>query len=99
MPFNPRFRLPYVKFLLTNEICNYCKIVPKKSHWKQEIISLTISCLKLLVDFKASKLSQLGHFLFYFPFKGGYFRTVDLEMGVHVRLQEMSAYGRLKMQF
>ena len=38
-----------------------------------------------------SKLSQLGHFLFYCPFKGGYFSSVDLEMGVHVRLQEVSA--------
>ena len=29
---------------------------------------------------------------------GGYFSSVDLEMGVHVRLREVSAYGRRKMQ-
>ena len=49
------------------------------------------------MDLKAVKLSQLGHILFYCPFKGGYFSTVDLEMGVRVRLREASAYGRLKI--
>ena len=49
------------------------------------------------MDFKARKLSQLGHFLFYCPFKGGYLSNVDLEMGVRVLLREVSAYGRLKM--
>ena len=29
--------------------------------------------------------------------KGGYCSSVDLEMGVRVRLREVSAYGRLKM--
>ena len=49
------------------------------------------------MDFKASKLSQLsGHFLFYCPFKGDYFSTVDLEMSVLVHLREVSAYGEVK---
>ena len=52
---------------------------------------------KLLVDVKASKLSQLGYFLFYCPFKGGYFSSLDLEMGVRVCLQGVFAYGRLRM--
>ena len=43
---------------------------------------------KFLVDIKASKISQLG------PFKGGYFSSADLEMGVRVRLREVSAYER-----
>ena len=47
-------------------------------------------CFRLiLVDFKANLLSQLGHFLFYCLFKGGYFSTLDLEMGVRVRLREV----------
>ena len=47
-------------------------------------------CLRLiLVDFKANLLSQLGHFLFYCLFKGGYFSTLDLEMGVRVRLRKV----------
>ena len=49
------------------------------------------------MDLKASKLSQLGHFLFHCPFKGGYFSSVNLEMVVRVRLREVSAYGRLEM--
>ena len=48
----------------------------------------SLTC-KLLVDLKASKLTQLGHFLFYCPFKGGYFSSVDLEMVVRVRLREV----------
>ena len=35
--------------------------------------------------------------LLHCPFKGGYFSSVDLEMGVHVLLREVSAYGRLEM--
>ena len=31
------------------------------------------------MDFKASKLSQLGYFLSHCPFKGGYFSSVDLK--------------------
>ena len=58
---------------------------------------LTSLIWKLLVDFKACKLSQLRHFLFYCPFKGGYFRPVDLEMGVQVGLQEVSTDRRFKM--
>ena len=42
------------------------------------------------------KSHQLGHFLFYCP-KGGYFCSVDLEMGVCVCLREVSTKGRLKM--
>ena len=38
---------------------------------------------------------QLGHFLFHCPFKGGYFSSVDLEIGVCARLREVSAYGKL----
>ena len=45
----------------------------------------------LLVDFKASNLSHFGHFLFYCPFKGRYFSSVDLKMGVHIR---MSSFRR-----
>ena len=52
---------------------------------------------KLLVDLKARKLSQLGYFLFYCLFMGGYFSSVNLEMGVRVHLREVSAYGRLRM--
>ena len=55
------FRLVHLKFLLTHEKCDYGKIVPKKSH------------LKFLVDLKASKLSQIGHFLFYCPFRACFF--------------------------
>ena len=62
-----------------------CKIDPKKYHFE-----------KFLVYLKASQRSQLGHFLFYCPFKGGHFSSVDLEMGVHLRLREVSAYGRQK---
>ena len=50
------------------------------------------SPLKVPGEFKASKLSQFGHFLFYCPFKKVYFSSVDHEMGV--RLQEVSAYPR-----
>ena len=46
----------------------------------------------------SSKLSQLGHFLFHCPFKRGYFSSVDLEMGVRVRLREVSAYGNVEFQ-
>ena len=53
----------HLKFLLTLKKCNYGNVVAKKS------------CLKLLVDFKASKISQLGHFLFHRPFNGGYFHA------------------------
>ena len=50
-----------------------------------------------MVEFKVTKLSQLGRFLFYCsPFKERYFSSVDLEMGVHVRVREMSTYRRLK---
>ena len=31
---NQCFTLVHVKFLLTHKICNYSKIVPKKSHLK-----------------------------------------------------------------
>ena len=51
------------------------------------------------MDFEASKPSQFGHFLLYCCLKGiiGYFSTVDLKMGVHVRLLQVSTYRRLKM--
>ena len=55
-----------------------------------------VSFCKFLVDLKASKLSQLGHFLFYCPFKGGYFSSVDLEVGVRVCLREVAA-GYIEM--
>ena len=40
------------------------------------------------------KVPQLGHFLVYCPFMGIYFSSVDIEMGVHVSLREVCAYGR-----
>ena len=40
------------------------------------------------MEFNASKLSQLGHFPVYCPFMGGYFSSLDLEIGVRVRLRE-----------
>ena len=49
---------------------------------------------KFLVDFKASRLSQIGHFVFYCPFKGGYFSSVDLEMDVRDRLRELGVHLR-----
>ena len=49
---------------------------------------------KFLVDFKASKLSQLGDFVFCCPLKGSYFSSVDLGMAVRIRLREVSAYGK-----
>ena len=58
---------------------------------------LTSLILKVPGELKASKLSQLGHFLFHCPFKGGYFSPLDLEMSVRVRIQEVSAYGRLEI--
>ena len=48
-----------------------------------------------LRSLKASN-SYLAIFPLYCPFKGGYFRLVDLKMGVHVRLREVFAYGRFK---
>ena len=48
------------------------------------------------MDLRASHLSQLSHFLFHCPFKGGYYSSVDLEMGVHIRLQEVSTHERIK---
>ena len=51
---------------------------------------------KSLMDFKASELSQLGYFLFYCPFMGGHFSSVDLKIGVCIHLQEVSTYERLK---
>ena len=52
---------------------------------------------KFLVDLKARKLSQLGHFPVHCPFKGGYFSSMNLKMGVGVRFREVSTYGRLEM--
>ena len=49
---------------------------------------------KFLADFKASKLSQLDHYPVYCPFEGGYFCSVDLEIGVCICLWEVSTYGR-----
>ena len=46
---------------------------------------------------KARKLLQVGYFLFYCPFMGGCFNSMDLEMGVRVRLGDLPAYGRLTM--
>ena len=34
--------------------------------------------------------TQLGYFLFYCPLVGGYFSSVDLEMGVRIHLQEVA---------
>ena len=53
--------------------------------------------MNVMGEFKVSRLSQVGYFLFYCPFVGGYFSTVDLEIGVGVRLREVAAYGRLIM--
>ena len=70
------------KILVNEKRCDYGNIyiVPKKCG--------------LQVNFKASKLSQLDHLLVYCSFKGGYFSSVDFEMGVRLRLQdqEVSAY-------
>ena len=52
---------------------------------------------KYLLDFEASKFSQGDQFLVCCPFKGGYFSPVDLEMGVCVCLQMVSARVRLKL--
>ena len=80
------FRLVHAKFLLTHQSAITVKLF------------LVRLIGKLLVDFKARKLSQLGYFLFQCPFKGGYFSSVVLEMGVSVRLRgEVPAYGRLEM--
>ena len=50
-----------------------------------------------MVEFKVSKLSQLDSFIIYCsPFKEHHFSSVDLEMGVCVRVREMSTYRRLK---
>ena len=67
------------EILFNAKNCNYGKIVLIENY--------------SVVNFKASKLSQLGHFLFYCPFKGGYFSTVDLEMGVFVRYERGSPRG------
>ena len=37
------------------------------------------------MDVKTSKLSQLGHFLYYCPFKGGHSSFVNREIGVYLR--------------
>ena len=55
------FEIVNLQFLLTPKKCNYGK---KKSH------------LKSLVNVRASKLSQLGHFLSKHPFNGGYFSSM-----------------------
>ena len=46
---------------------------------------------------KSQETLTAGHFLFHYTFIGGYFRSVDLEMGVHVCLREVFTYGRLEM--
>ena len=61
MPSMQHFRLVLVKFLLT-----FKKVTTIKMFLRSLVSTL-------LADFKASKLSQLGQFLFYCPFKGGYF--------------------------
>ena len=43
-----------------------------------------------------NKHSKLGHFLFYYPIKGGYLSPMDPGMGVHIYLREMLAYGKVK---
>ena len=74
------FRLVHVKFLLINQNVTTIKL------------SLRSLIGKFLVDFKARKLPQHGHFSFYCPLMGGYFSSVDLEMGVRVRLREVPTH-------
>ena len=83
MPSNLCFRLVDVKFLLTAKNVITVTLFSFESYWWT---------LK-----PENSFSQLGHFLFYFPFKGGNFTSVDLEIGVCVCLREVFAYGKLKM--
>ena len=63
--------------------CNYGEIVHKKSH------------LKVPVGLKSQQtLADWQFFFFFCPLKGGYFSSVDLEMGVCIHIQEVSTYGR-----
>ena len=61
------------------------KIVPKKSH------------LKVPGGLKSQQTLTAWPFPVYCPFMGGYFSSVDYEMGLCVCLREVSAYVRLKM--
>ena len=74
MPSDLCFRLVHLKFLFTHRKRNYDKTVPKK-----------------VIGGRGSQQtgSELGHFLFYSPFKGAYCSSMDLEMGVCVRLREV----------
>ena len=61
MPSTSCFRLVYVKFLLTNKICNYGKIVSKKSHLKPAnshslgISSSTVRLREVIFALRTSK--------------------------------------------
>lgn len=63
------------------KLCTKNVTVTKKSH----------------LEAKGLKFLQLGHFLHYCPFRGGYFCSVDLEMAVYICLRvclRVFAYGK-----
>ena len=66
VPSNHCFKLVHVKFLLILKNVITIKLFLRSLTWK------------LLVEFKATKFSQFGRFLFYCPFKGGYSSSLSL---------------------